>query len=78
MLNKSSKKYARGLTCFLNRPEIFSNELYRNQSIKLQTSFSMSIVLNLNRNQNAQEIWPFKGAKPCTFCTILSCVMSIK
>ena len=78
MLNKSSKKYARGLKCFLNRPKIFSNELYRNQSINLKTSFSRPIVLKLNRNQNAQEICPFKGAKPRTFCTIISCVMSVK
>ena len=78
MLNKSSKKYARGLKKILNRTKIFRNKLYKNQSIKLQTSFSMSIVLKLNRNQNAQEICPYIGAKPRTFCTILSCVMSVK
>ena len=38
----------------------------------------MPIVLKLDRNQNAQEICPFEGAKPRTFCTILSCVMSVK
>ena len=78
MLNKNSKKYARSLKSFLNRPKIFSNELYTNQSMKLQTSFSMPIVLKLNRNKNAQEICPFKGAKPRTFCTILSCVYVCK
>ena len=75
MLNKSSKKYARGLKFIPEQTD--SNELYKNQSIKSQTSFSMPIDLKLNRNKNAQEICPFKGVKPRTFCTILSCVSKI-
>ena len=55
MLNKSSKKYARGLKFFLNRPNIFSNELYKNQSIKSQTFFSMPIVLIYYKNKNRKK-----------------------
>ena len=55
MLNKSSKKYARDLKSFLNRPKIFSNELYKNQSIKSKTFFSMPIVLKLKKNKNRKK-----------------------